>query len=412
MSNVFGSKKNWQIHESNSDKNKEIWDINYELRQKNYIAELRINNAVDFLVNKFNSLFDFFTTQKVSVRLSRTPSQVAMTIFSAIIGGISLGVIINDVRLGLLTIGAFTFYFDTIRRVSEVFQNFVYTTVSITENSYHIDNFRQVMDLENIVMGGGEKLTTKSPPKIEFINVSFKYPNSDRYVLKDINLTIDSVEEIALVGENGAGKSTLIKLLCCFYYPTLGTILIGGIDSRKLNLQNWYEHLSYLTQEFNNFNNMTLQENVTIGDPNKTINKENVLAALKNSDARFWKKYKMGLNTPMSQRYGGEEPSWGQWQKISIARIFYRDSSVMILDEPTASIDALSESKIFDKLYSEVENKTLIIVSHRFSTVRNAQRIIVLSKGKIAEQGSHEELISIKDGIYQKSFKLQAKGYN
>lgn len=408
----FWVKKEWQVHETNSDKNKEMWDLNYELRQKNYIAELRINNAVDYLVAKFNSLFGFFATQRVAIRIAKTPPEILLTIFATIISGVSLGIIINDVKLGLLTIGAFTFYFDTIRRVSEVFQNFVYTTVSITENSYHIDNFRQVMDLQNMVVSGGEKLSTKSPPVIEFKNVSFKYPNSERYVFKNINLTINSSEEIALVGENGAGKSTLIKLLCCFYYPTEGTILIGGIDSRKINLQNWYTHLSYLTQEFNNFNNMTLQENVTIGDPNKVVSKDNVLLALKNSDARFWKKYKRGLDTPMSQRYGGEEPSWGQWQKISIARIFYRDSSVMILDEPTASIDALSESKIFNKLYSEVKNKTLIIVSHRFSTVRNAQRIIVLSKGKIAEQGSHEELMAIKDGLYAKSFKLQAKGYN
>jgi len=268
------------------------------------------------------------------------------------------------------------------------------------------------MELQNIIDEGEIKLDNKSVPKIEFKNVSFKYPGSDRFVFENINLIINSSEEIAIVGENGAGKSTLIKLLCCFYYPTSGTILIDGIDSRKVNLKSWYRHLAFLTQEFNNFNNMTLAENVTIGDPNKKIKRKNILNALENADARFWKKYKRGIETPMSQRYGGEEPSWGQWQKISIARIFYRNSSVMILDEPTASIDALSESKIFDKLYSEVKNKTLIIVSHRFSTVRNAQRIIVLSKGKIAEQGSHEELLAIKNGIYAKSFKLQAKGYN
>ncbi len=405
-------KKDWQVHESNSDKNKEMWDLNYELRQKNYIAELRINNAVDYLVGKFNGLFDFFANQRVSVKVAKTPSEVALTVLSTIIGGISLGLIINDVVLGLMTIGAFTFYFDTIRRVGEVFANFVYTTVSITENSYHIDNFKQILDLENVIINGKRKLNLKTAPEIEFKDVSFKYPGAERYVFKNINLKINSSEEIALVGENGAGKSTLIKLLCCFYYPTSGTILIGGVDSRKLNLQNWYQHLAYLTQEFNTFSNLSLQENVTISNPNKAINKEEVLLALKNADAKFWQKYKKGLDTPMSQRYGGEEPSWGQWQKISIARIFYRDSKVMILDEPTASIDAVSEHKIFNELYRKVKNKTLIIVSHRFSTVRNAQRIIVLSKGQIAEQGSHEELLAIKDGIYAKSFKLQAKGYN
>lgn len=408
----FWVKKEWQVHEINADKNKEMWDLNWELRQKNFIAELRINNAIDYLVNKFNTLFDFFANQRVSIRMAKTPSQIGLTLLSVIVSGISLGIIINDVVLGIMTIGAFTFYFDTIRRVGDVFSSFVYTTVSITENSYHIDNFRQIMELNNIIDEGEVKINKAKVPEIEFINVSFKYPESDRFVFENLNFKINAKEEIALVGENGAGKSTLIKLLCCFYYPTSGTILIDGIDSKKINLKSWYRHLAFLTQEFNNFSNMTLEENVTIGDPSKEVSKKSVLSALKNADARFWKKYKLGLATPMSQRYGGEEPSWGQWQKISIARIFYRNSSVMILDEPTASIDAVSESKIFDKLYTKVKNKTLIIVSHRFSTVRNAERIIVLSKGKIAEQGSHEELLAIKDGIYQKSFKLQARGYN
>lgn len=404
-------KKDYQIYESNTDKTKEMWDLNYQLRQKNYIAELRINNAVDYLVNKFNSIFDYIASQRVSVRIAKTPSEVILTILSIIVSGVSLMIIIKDVKLGLLTIGAFTFYFDTIRRVGEVFQNLVFTTVSITENSYHIDNFKQILEMENVILGGSEKLKSKTPPSIQFKNVSFKYPGSDRYVFKNLNLTIDPSEEIALVGENGAGKSTLIKLICSFYYPSEGQILIGGIDSRNLDLTSWYNHLSYLTQEFNNFSNMSLSENVTIGDPVKPVNETEVLSALSQADAKFWKKYKKGLATPMSQRYGGEEPSWGQWQKISIARIFYRNSSVMILDEPTASIDAVSEFKIFNELYRSVKDKTLIIVSHRFSTVRNAKRILVLDKGKIVESGSHAELIT-HGGLYAKSFALQAKGYN
>jgi ATP-binding cassette subfamily B protein len=404
-------KKDWQIYEANSDKNREMWDLNYQLRQKNYIAELRINNALDYLVNKFSSIFDFFANQRVALRIAKTPSEVFLTLVSALVSGVSLWIIINDVRLGLLTIGAFTFYFDTIRRVADVFQSFVYTTVSITENSYHIDNFRQVLDMENIIIGGNKKISTKSSPRIECINVSFKYPGSERSIFQNLNLVIKPGEEIALVGENGAGKSTLIKLICCFYYPDSGQILIDGIDTRKLNLQNWYKQLAYLTQEFNNFGNLTLRENVAIGDPNQVGDDVAIANALKSADAKFWHKYKNGLSTILSQRYGGEEPSLGQWQKISIARIFYRYSSVMILDEPTASIDAVSEYKIFNELYRAVKNKTLIIVSHRFSTVRNAERILVLDKGTIVEQGSHTQLLGL-GGLYAKSFALQAKGYN
>ncbi|MFA7301192.1 MAG: ABC transporter ATP-binding protein [Candidatus Shapirobacteria bacterium] len=407
----FWVKKDWQVHEANSDKNKEMWDLNWTLRQKNFVAELRINNAVDYLVSKFNNLFDFFANQRVSIRVAKTPSEIILTVLSTIVGGIGLGIIINDVVLGILTIGSFTFYFDTMRRVGNVFQSFVYTTVAITENSYHIDNFKEVLELNNIMVGGTKKITTTKPPEVEFRDVSFKYPDSDRYVFEHLNLTISSNEEIALVGENGAGKSTLIKLTCCFYYPTTGQILINGIDTRDIDMQDWYKHLSYLTQEFNIYGNLTLAENVTIGDPNKKVIEKNVLKALDSADANFWRKYKKGIDTPLSPRYGGEEPSWGQGQKISIARVFYRDSSVMILDEPTASIDAVSEYKIFSNLYKQVKNKTLLIVSHRFSTVRNAKRIIVIDKGIIVEQGSHEELLAI-NGLYSKSFKLQAEGYN
>ncbi len=404
-------KKEWQVHEQNSDKSKEMWDLNYQLRQKNYIAELRINNAIDHLLSKFTGLFDFFVNQRIAIRKAKTPSELLLSTLTTIISAISLGVIINDVRAGMLTIGLFTFYFDTIRRVGDVFQQFVYTTVSITENSYHIDNFKQVMEMENIIVSGARKLSQQAPPAIEFRDVSFKYPGSNRYVFNHLNLTIKPGEEIAIVGENGAGKSTLIKLLCCFYYPTSGSIFLNGVDSRQINLPNWYKHLAYLTQEFNNFGNLSLADNVSIGDPTRPINQKQVIQALKSADAKFWHRYKNGLETKLSQRYGGEEPSWGQWQKISIARIFYRNSSVMILDEPTASIDAVSEYKIFNELYRSIKNKTLIIVSHRFSTVRNAERIIVIAKGQIVEQGSHEQLIT-DDGLYAKSFRLQAKGYN
>lgn len=404
-------KQEWEIHEKNSDKNKELWDLNYQLRQKNYLAELRINNAVDYLVKKFSDIFDYFANNRVAIRVKKTPSEVIMTTLSIVVSGFSLVVIIQDVTLGIITIGLFTFYFDTIRRVGEVFQNFVYTSVSITENSYHIDNFKKVLEMKNVIQSGTKKIVGKKPPIIEFKRVSFKYPGSERYVIKDLDLVIKAGEEIALVGENGAGKSTLIKLICCFYYPNSGQILINGIDTRLLNLQSWYRHLAYLTQEFNNFGNMSLRDNVTIGDPNKRDKESEVLLALKNADAKFWRKYKNGLATRMSQRYGGEEPSLGQWQKISIARIFYRESSVMILDEPTASIDAVSEYKIFNELYRAVTGKTLIIVSHRFSTVRNAERILVLDKGQVAEAGSHDELIRL-GGKYAHSFKLQAKGYN
>ncbi len=402
--------KDWRLHEENSDKNKQMWDLNYQLRSKNYIAELRVNNAINYLYKKYCDIFDFFANSRVELRTKQIPAEIGLISFSSIIYFICLYTLILDVKNNFITIGLFTFYFQSIASTNDFFRGLIYSAVSITENSYHIGNFRTVMNLQNILHHGSKTVPKPHPPLIEFKDVSFKYPDTKKYVYQHLNLTIYPGEEIAIVGQNGAGKSTLVKLLCRFYEPTSGKILINGTDLVDIKSDNWCQQLSYLAQEFNHYSNLTLRENVAIGNPKK-IDDSRILKSLSQADAGFIKKYPKKLDTPMSQRYGGEEPSWGQAQKIAIARIFYRNSPIIILDEPTASIDAVSEYKIFNRLYDEIKNKTLLIVSHRFSTVRNAQRIIVIDKGKIVEQGSHENLLKLK-GLYAHSFNLQAKGYN
>jgi len=401
--------KDWQIHEKNSDKTKLMWDLNWQLRQKNYIAELKINSAIKYLFQKFADSWDFFANSRTQLRVQQTPTEFGLIALSTLINVFCLYTLINSTHLGLITIGLFTFYFQSISATANFFRGLVFSSVSVTENSYHIGNFKKVLGLINTIKSGVKTVSKPHPPKIEFKNVSFKYPETNRYVFQNLNLTINPQEEIAIVGQNGAGKSTLIKLLCHFYEPTSGQILINGIDLRLLKLDSWYHQLSFLAQEFNSFYNLTLRESIMLGRPQNPSDQK-ILEALKQADASFIKRYPRGLDTPMSLRYGGEEPSWGQSQKLAIARVFYRDSPIIILDEPTASIDAVSESKIFSRLYKTVKNKTLIIVSHRFSTVRNAQRILVINQGKIVEQGTHGELLALK-GLYSRSFNLQAKGY-
>ena len=406
----FWVQKDWALREANSDKTKLMWDLNYQLRQKNYISELRVNNAIDFLFSKYKDCFAFFTDNRVKLRVSQIPSEAFLILLSISINGYCLYFLITQVTGGNLTIGLFTFFFQTIQQTSDFFRGLVYSSVSITENSYHISNFRQILSLKNIIKSGHREVSSTEPPLIEFKDVSFHYPETKKYVFKNLNLTINPSDEIAIVGQNGAGKSTLIKLLCHYYEPSSGQILINGIDLQKIKTSSWYKQLSYLAQEFNNYWNLTLRENVALGNPHHISDKK-IKSALNKADAAFVTKYQKGLDTFMSSRYGGEEPSWGQSQKLAIARIFYRNSPVVILDEPTASIDVVSEYKIFNQLYQNIQKKTLLIVSHRFSTVRNAKRIIVIDKGQIIEEGSHDELLA-KKGLYAKSFNLQAKGYN
>lgn len=400
----------FKFFDDNTIKNRQLRDLVGYLTSKNYLSELKINQSISFLKSKFEEIQVFFTQGRINMRRQKLPKDFLTDSISLIIMAVCLLLVINDIKTGLITVGMFTFYYNTLRQAGDSFSAAINDFVQISDHTLYLNNFQKILSLNQIIISGSLSKGISKLPKIEFREVSFKYPHSDRLVFKNLNLTINSGEEIALVGINGAGKSTLIKLLCRFYDPTEGDIFVDGINLKQLNMNYWHKQLSVLFQEFTRYPSLTLEDNIKISSHTRTSTTK-LKSSLKKADSLdLLKKYKDGLNTYMSQRYGGEEPSWGQWQKIAISRIFYRNSPIMILDEPTASIDAVSESKIFDNLYKKVTNKTIIIVSHRFSTVRNAQRIIVLSQGKIIEEGDHDKLMSL-NGEYAQSFNLQAQGY-
>lgn len=403
-------KKDWEFYNSQSEPMRQGWDLNWQLTNKNYLSEIKLNHSKNFFLKKISSIWDTFTEGIINVQRQAVGQRFSNIFISTLIISFCLYILVKDIRLGILSIGLFTFYFDTFRQINDVFTGFISNFISISQQNLYITNFKKIMELKNPISSGNFSPKKISPPLIEFKNISFKYPHTNNFVFKNFNLTIKPGEEIAIVGANGAGKSTLIKLILRYYDPQEGQILINNIDIKKYRLSDWYKYLSFLSQEFNIYQNLSLKENIIISRPS-IISNSRIISSLKKADAfSFIQKYKNNLNTMMSQKYGGEEPSWGQWQKIAIARIFYRHTPIMILDEPTASIDAISEAKIFNNIYRKSKGKTLIIVSHRFSTVRNAQRIIILNHGRIIEQGTHAELIKLK-GLYAKSFNLQAKGY-
>ena len=402
-------KSGWRIFNFYNEKTRPGWDIAWQLVNKKYIAELKIMKAIDWLRKKMIDGQKEFTMARIKDRKAKYWPDILSANFSIIIGGLCMILIIKDINAGWLTIGMFTFYFNIIRSTGDYFAGILNRFISISEQALYIDNFKKLIELPKVLIEGKINKGLNKDKEIKFVNVSFKYPNSSKYIFKDLNLTIKPGEEIALVGKNGAGKSTLIKLLCRFYDPSQGKITVNGINLKDIDINYWYKQISLLTQEFNTYDNLNLADNVSIGKPR---NNAKIIKALQRAEA--WDlvtEYKQGLETMMSQRYGGVEPSWGQWQKIAIARLFYHNSPIMVLDEPTASIDAMAEAKIFSRLYKQVKGKTLIIVSHRFSTVRNAQRILVIDKGQIIEEGDHQQLIE-KNGLYARSFKLQAEGYN
>ncbi|MFS8159291.1 MAG: ABC transporter ATP-binding protein [Candidatus Roizmanbacteria bacterium] len=315
---------------------------------------------------------------------------------------------------GRLSIGLFSLYFQQTRNLALGSVNILENYASASMRNKNLEKYFEFLDTKRIINSPSHPKAIPSktvPPTIEFKNVSFKYPNSERYILKDFNLTLQSGEKVALVGENGAGKTTIIKLILRFYDVTDGEILINGVNIKELNITEWQRLVGALFQDFIKYQ-FTFKENVYLGNLKENNNIELLKQAIERSGAD---KYVEDLPNKYDQVVGkmfegGIDLSGGQWQKLALARAFFRDAPILILDEPTSAIDAKAEYEIFQKVQQLQKDKTVIIISHRFSTVRNADRILVLNEGKIIEEGNHNSLIK-KYGMYAELFNLQAQGY-
>jgi len=314
---------------------------------------------------------------------------------------------------GLISIGTTTFQIINLSVFSNNLEDASGRFGSVYEDGIRFNDLKKIFEITPPFPDGKmDYIYSEKPPLINFNAVTFKYPDSDIEVIKNLNLEIKPGEKIAIVGENGAGKTTLVKLLCRFYQVNEGAIFLDEKNINDLKIDSWHKNLGVLFQDFNTYPNLTVKENIYLGKSGEKLDINRMIKAAQSASAdEFIKKYPKGYEQILSEKYaGGIRPSTGQWQKIAIARFFYRNSPVVVFDEPTASIDAISEAKIFKEIYDFFKDKTVIIISHRFSTVRNADKIYVLDNGKIIESGNHKELLKSK-GKYAEAFKVQAKGY-
>lgn len=322
--------------------------------------------------------------------------------------------VLKKLGIGAITVGDLAFNFSLFNNFFSKLDTFMIRVIEFYQSALRFKDYKAVFDQESIHSDGKFKLQLLPgvPPTIEFRNVSFKYPNSDKYVIKNFNLTIESGQNVALVGENGAGKTTLVKLLTRMYRPESGEIYINGQNINEIKMDDLYRKMAVVFQEFNKYEHLSAEDNIYMGRSYEKIDRAAIKDAAKKSDSwKFINEFPKKMDQILSERYEkGIRPSGGQWQKIALARFFYKDAPIAIFDEPTAAIDAIAESKIFNRIYKFFDQKTILIISHRFSTVRNADRIIVLRGGKVVEEGSHSQLIA-KDGYYKKAFNVQAKGY-
>ena len=315
---------------------------------------------------------------------------------------------------GLLSIGQFTLVFQQSLNLTFGAESVLNMYSSISARNKYLDKFFEFLETEKVIKSPIKPVNLPGKPKppiVEFKNVSFKYPGTERWILKNFNLTVKSGEKIALVGENGAGKTTIIKLLLRFHDATEGEVLINGVNIKSLDLEKWHKEIGALFQDFIKYQ-FAFKENVYFGDLSKPGKVKFLKDAIVKSGAdKFMETLPLGRNQILGKMFDkGIDLSGGQWQKLALARAFYRNAPILILDEPTSAIDAKAEYEIFQKVGELQKDKTVIIISHRFSTVRNADRILVLDGGHIIEEGNHKELME-KKGLYEELFTLQAQGY-
>lgn len=402
----------WQV--DNSEKRRIAWSSINTVQNASSLQEISIVGGYEFFKDKFHNFFSWFNDGMLKIFKEREITNFFLTALDSIIGVLGYGVVFYKFVAGDFTLGTASFQMRALDTFSGSLDSMLASITYMNEFSVKMKDLITLFEMKPAVKDGDVKLPyLTTPPEIEFKNVSFKYPKAKKYVFENLNLKIASGEEVALVGHNGAGKTTIVKLLARIYSVSSGEILINGININDLSIDDWYKNLGVLFQEFNFYSHLSVKENIITGKPKEKVDEKKVIEAAKNADAHeFIMEYKNKYNQIMTEKIeGGIRPSTGQAQKIAIARFFYRNAPLAIFDEPTAAIDAVSEYKIFNRIYNFFDNKTVIIISHRFSTVRNADRIIVLDKGKVVEEGSHEELVKKKGGTYSKSYKLQAEGY-
>lgn len=394
-------------------------------RQMNYFSELVVNKDLakevrmyglgDELTERYNTVFEKYYKGLRGLILRESAWQIMFAVLSAVLNCFFFAFIAYGVFRGEYRIGDYSLYTGTLTSISASVTTLITTSATIYEGTLFIDNLLSFLKEENtVVPRTSEPLlpvhgTTHT---IEFCDVSFAYPGTTRPVISHLNLLLRPGETVALVGLNGAGKTTLIKLLTRLYDPTEGCILLDGKDLRDYDTDALRRLFGIVFQDFGKYA-VSVKDNIRFGNMQREVDDAALIEAAKRAGAHeFIERLPNGYDTQLMRYFDrdGKELSGGQWQKLSLARAFYSDADIIILDEPTASLDPLAEQEVFRRFDELRGNKTTVFVSHRLSSATIASKIVVLEGGCLIEEGTHRELME-QNGRYAALFRVQAERY-
>ena len=382
------------------------------LTREDGVKEVKLFQLGKHFLKRYIEIFNRIYREDRSLVLRKTAWGYIFGILASLSFYFAYGWVGFSAILGVITIGQMTMYIAQFRIGQNAVTSCLTAINGMYEDNLYLSNLTEFMTHDVPESSGSKLYGPDRLDGIRFEDVSFIYPGSEKPVLNRISAHIKPGESLAIVGENGSGKTTLIKLITRFYKPTSGRILLEGLDLEEWDIDELRKKTGVIFQDFNRYQ-LVVGENIGIGEIKDSHDKDRVReAAQKGMADSFIKDLPETYSTQLGSWFKhGKELSGGQWQKIALSRAFMRKSAdILILDEPTAAIDAKAEAEIFSHFHELTDHRISIIISHRFSTVRMADHIIVLEKGQIAEEGSHQELIE-KHGIYANFFELQAQGY-
>ena len=375
--------------------------------------EIKVFNLQGFISERFKLLADryFLANKKIAVKRAWVGAALSL-IGTLAYYGAYVFILIQTLNL-VITVGTLTFLAGSFSRMRSMLQAFTVRINRIADSALYLQDLFDFFAIKPSISDGesARNLPTTIQKGIEFVNVSFKYDGAENYAIRNLSFKINPGEKIALVGENGAGKTTIVKLLSRLYDPSEGEILIDGINIKDYKINDLRNAVGVIFQDYQKLQ-MSVRENIAVGNISQLDNQPRIeSAAYKSLAKEVVDGFEVGYDQILGKRFKtGVELSGGQWQKIAIARAYMRDSQILILDEPTSALDARAEHQVFLRFAELIEDKIAVLISHRFSTVRMADKILFLEHGQKLEYGSHDDLIA-KEGKYAELFNLQAAGY-